>query len=121
MCELVFDLGTFSPSTMALNSSRLMLFFLAGIPLTGSVVARVAVVVVLEVVTGTVGVLLTAIKLIRTVTVILVLKTEHDLSVGLKFKEFKIRFIAKIECDCIIPLKTLTINVFYVDEERKTE
>ena len=112
------------------------MFVLTWIPPTGSVVvwgvvarvavvlvvvAVVAVVVVLEVVTGTVGVLLTAIKLIRTVTVILVLKTEHDLSVGLKFKEFKIRFIAKIECDCIIPLKTLTINVFYVDEERKTE
>ena len=86
MCELVFDLGTFSPSTMALNSSRLM-FVLTGIPPTGlvvvwGVVARVAVVlvvvavvVVLEVVTGTVGVLLTAIKLIRTVTAILVLKT----------------------------------------------
>ena len=108
---------------MALNSSRLMFFVLTLIPLTGSVVvwgvvARVpvvlmvvvAVVVVLEVVTGTVGVLVTAIKLIRIVTVILVLKTQHVLSVGLTFKEFKIRFIAKIEYDCIIPLKTLTIK-----------
>ena len=72
----MFDLGTFSPSTMALNSSRLMLFVLTGIQPSGlvvvwEVVARVAAVLVVvvvavvgvpEVVTGTVGVLLTAIN-----------------------------------------------------------
>ena len=71
----MFDFEILIPSTMALNSSRLMLFVLtdiqpSGLAVVWEVVARVAVVLVVvvavvgvpEVVTGTVGVLLTAIN-----------------------------------------------------------
>ena len=63
----MFDFEIFSPSTITLNSSRLMLLVVTGIQATGlmdvsGVVERVAV-VAQEVVTGTVEVLLTAKKI----------------------------------------------------------
>ena len=79
----MFDFGTFSPSTITLNSSRLMLLVVTGIQATGlmdvsGVVERVAVVAP-EVVTGTVEVLLTAKKNFNNSNSHLITRTEHDL------------------------------------------
>ena len=79
----MFDFEIFSPSTITLNSSRLMLLVVTGIQATGlmdvsGVVERVAVVAP-EVVTGTVEVLLTAKKNFNNSNSHLITRTEHDL------------------------------------------
>ena len=79
----MFDFEIFSPSTITLNSSRLMLLVVTGIQATGlmdvsGVVERVAVVAP-EVVTGTVEVLLTAKKIFNNSNSHLITRTEHDL------------------------------------------